>query len=1333
MPIITPEQEFAESGLNVGQFADAARAERMKSLSTERVLPNFEQGAKAAFQLENDVVAPIASESFNFQNDAIDPNFYVYDSLTEDERTSSYMPDYARAMNAAQLEAIRSDIKRNEENRKLLEERPLGGLAETMLAGIASPLTLLPGSTLIKGERVAATAGARAAKGMLGEGSSQIVKSAAATSGIAVASIGASESILHLSDPTRTSDQTVMAMTGAAVLGGLLGGAAAKLSKMDFEKLATRLEQGVNEAPVIKPSAALEQFMDSVGAARVQRLGLDDISISGKVASNVSYATRFVNPFNRLMNSPFTASREMFVNIAENSLVLNMHKRGMTTGASAETLQKQFDKYQGEAIVAIKDGFAAIKKAEKSRGKVITDTEYRERVSRAMRNGDIDPDYPEVTATAQALRKIDDAITQQGKDAGLFAEKLVTKGASSHLYRMWSKSKLLADPIGARKILRRAAENLISTEKMHIQQSLAGIARMYEKRISDILGRKARAESILAEEKASTKIELSAVSEYEDSIKDFMGAQIKEAEVANYLSENNLEEVANAVNIVNSKMPKEPMGLYAYAKSQGGLIDENGELANLGIRFGRKKVFQNEGQSSILGSGDSLRGAGNRMTLDEFGERAFEAGYYAERPSVSELLDDLADDFNQVSPRYSIKDSDEVDNFIMTRQAKEEAEAFLSELPEVNPKAFWKNVKEVLSDRKAAAREIKTEAATKSKNVREGARRVREQQKELRIEVKKLRNAREAAANKVLRDSDAMLKKLNERKEMKRLKYEERGRVINDDGEADLIADDIYSMLVGADGDVPDWVSPITRGVFKNKSIPIDDNVAEAFLENDIVKVMSNYIRQASGDIALGFKFGSPRMVRQFDELQEEYLTKLNDPALKPKERRKLEKQYAADRRDLEALRDIIRGTYNKTDPDSLIATGAILIRDATYWSSMGGVLLSSLSDTSMQVISHGFQDVFGSIPKLAGLDKELSKLRIADLKEAGLLYENILTSRMMTLADITDPNDRMNALTRGAGKISQAYSKATLINLWNDINKGLDGSITQQNIIKTVIKGDKATEEEITELRRLGISKKNAKIIAEQFAKHGVETDNGLFISGLSRWDNSTKELRQAAREFSAATRKSSDATIITSGISEKPLMARTVAGSIPFQFTSYMFSAHQKLMLSSLQGVDASAVFGLLSMTVMGGIIAAMKQKELELSYDLQGREYKGLKLKDWDTAQFIFQGLDRANPAPLLFDINNRYEKLGGYGLSKAMGVEGAARYANRSAVGVLVGPGGGYLDGLARTAALPFKDNVTQSDLHQARKLAPGQNIDIIGLRFLFDAIEGKINRDMGINR
>lgn len=1334
MPLITREQDFARAGLNVGQFADAARTERMKTLSTERVLPTFTEQTGAAFQEENEVVAAIKSKSL-WADDTVDPKFFLEDHLTDDEKNSDLFPSYARAMNATQLEAIRSDIKRSQENNRIAAEGgTAGNVMSSLIAGVMSPLTLLPASALVKGEKVAATVGARAAKGALGAGRAEVLKSAAGTAGIAVASIGASEAILQSANPTRTLDQSVMAMSGAAVLGGLLGGVAAKLSKADFDKLAAKLEEGINKAPEIKPTAELDEFMRSVGSAQVPKLGLDDFTISGKAARHVSYATKFINPYGRLMNSPFTASREIFTGLAENSLVLNMHKEGITTGAAAETIQKQFDKYKAETGIAIREGLKAVKKGEKAKGLAITSKQYGERVSAAMRNGDVDADYPEVTAVAQKLRKIIDAVSKHGQDVGLLPEKLVSKYAKSYLPRMWDKAKMIADPKGSKDVLRQAASTLIENERKSIEQNLAGIAGMYQKRISDIMGRKARAAVILSEDRASTKIELSAVSEYEDSIKDLMGKEIKQAEVENYLSENNLGEVANAVNIVNSRMPKKPMGLYEYAKSLGGLIDENGELAAIGMRFGRKKIHYNEGQSSMLGAGDSVRGGGNKLTLDEFGERAFEAGYYAERPSVNELLDDLADDFNEVSPRYSVNDSDVVDTYIVTRQAKEEAEAFLSEIPNVDSKTFWRDVKEVLSDRKVNAREIKTEAAATGKAVREGARRVRNQQKDLRVEVKKLRAAREAAANKMIRDADSALKRISERKEMKRLKLEERGRVIADDGEADLIAEDMYQMLTQSKGDVPEWVSPIVKGIFKNKAIPVMDSVAAPYLKNDIVEVMSSYLRQASGDIALSEKFGSPTMAKQLAELSEEFNAKLDNPALTAKERAKLKKQHDADVRDLTALRDVMRGSYNLADPDSYIHTGAQALKSATYMANMGGVLVSSLSDVTMPIINHGFQDTFGTIPKLVNLDKELSALNIEDLKMAGLLYEHENATRMMTLADISDPNQTMNPLTRTMSEGSQLFSQATGITWWNNKNKAINGVITQQYALRYLEKGSKATKEEITELRRLGITERNGKIILDQFKRHGGKSDDGLYISGSSKWDTSSKDLRDAGREWAAAIRKSTDETVITAGIAEKPLMAHGVIGSIPFQFTGYMFAAHQKITMANLQGADAAAITGLLTMTMIGGMIAAFKQKETELSYELQGREYKGVRLKDWDTNMFFYKAVQRANPAPLLFDANERFERIGGYGLSSALGTAPVNKYTNSSKAGTFLGAGFSYGENALRTITLPFKDEITANDVNAGRKLLPAQNMDaIFGIRFILDKIQGKVSPDEEIGQ
>jgi hypothetical protein len=380
--------------------------------------------------------------------------------------------------------------------------------------------------------------------------------------------------------------------------------------------------------------------------------------------------------------------------------------------------------------------------------------------------------------------------------------------------------------------------------------------------------------------------------------------------------------------------------------------------------------------------------------------------------------------------------------------------------------------------------------------------------------------------------------------------------------------------------------------------------------------------------------------------------------------------------------------------------------------------------------MANGIADTFGNISALATMEKSLRNLAYDDLKEAGLMYERVLSTRMQTIADISDPHTRMNAATRISGQISQVYSQVTPINWWNDVGKTVDGLAIQQKISKVLTKGNKATAEEISELRRLGITARRSQLMREQIEKHGVKTDDGLHLSGLSKWDTSSPELRAAQREFSAAVRTHTDEVIITGGIAEKPLMARTTVGMIPFQFTTYLFSAHQKLTLSSLQKADANTVFGIAMMMTLGGIVAAVKQMQREKSAELRGVEYKGLKLRDWTTSKFLFEATNYAGPFPLLMDMNNRFESLGGFGMAAASGVDSAAKYMNRSPVDVVAGPAAGYFDNMVRTGFTALDgDGMTASEIHRARKLLPAQNLDMMGFRFALDAVEGKLNPDM----
>ncbi|MHA1574033.1 MAG: hypothetical protein ACTSX8_08560, partial [Alphaproteobacteria bacterium] len=69
--------------------------------------------------------------------------------------------------------------------------------------------------------------------------------------------------------------------------------------------------------------------------------------------------------------------------------------------------------------------------------------------------------------------------------------------------------------------------------------------------------------------------------------------------------------------------------LSTYLARQGGVQDFQGELRAIGLPKGRPGLLRKTG-----------------LTLDEAGERAFEAGFFNERPTVAELLSALAEDIN---------------------------------------------------------------------------------------------------------------------------------------------------------------------------------------------------------------------------------------------------------------------------------------------------------------------------------------------------------------------------------------------------------------------------------------------------------------------------------------------------------------------------------------------------------------------------------------------------------------------------------------------------------------------------------------------------------------
>jgi hypothetical protein len=131
-----------------------------------------------------------------------------------------------------------------------------------------------------------------------------------------------------------------------------------------------------------------------------------------------------------------------------------------------------------------------------------------------------------------------------------------------------------------------------------------------------------------------------------------------------------------------------------------------------------------------------------------------------------------------------------------------------------------------------------------------------------------------------------------------------------------------------------------------------------------------------------------------------------------------------------------------------------------------------------------------------------------------------------------------------------------------------------------------------------------------------------------------------------------------------------------------------------------------------------------EREKSAELTGQPIYGTPLAEWDTAKLLYEGVDRSGLLGLLGDFNNRFEKMGGYGLTRAMGIEEPARYTNRSKASVLLGPAAGKAESVLTVGISPFDNKpMTDQEIKAARGLIPFQNIT--GIRFLFDSIQGNV--------
>lgn len=527
-----------------------------------------------------------------------------------------------------------------------------------------------------------------------------------------------------------------------------------------------------------------------------------------------------------------------------------------------------------------------------------------------------------------------------------------------------------------------------------------------------------------------------------------------------------------------------------------------------------------------------------------------------------------------------------------------------------------------------------------------------------------------------------------------------------------LVDETINTILGHADGRVPYDIVAGPRGPLKERLLKIETAKIHDFVQNDIEEVLRAQTRTMSADIELAKKFGSVDLAEEIRKVNDEADAKIAKTETK-EQRQRLEQARKNTIRDIEGIRDRLRGTYRlPADPSSLILRAGRVARNLNYLRLLGGMTISAIPDLGKTVFTHGLTSTFkdGFIPLISNL--KAVKLAGNEVKAAGTALDMVLDSRTMAMADIVDEFGHKSKFERGLSALSTKFGVVSLMAPWNAALKQFAGLVTMTNVLRAsqkVAKGT-ASAKDVAKLAASGIDADLAEKITRQFEEHG-EVNGGVWLAKGDNWTD-----KEALEAFRTAVVRDVDRIIVTPG-QDKPLWMSTELGKTVGQFKSFAISSMQRTMLAGLQQRDAAVLNGTLLSLGLGAVAYAAKQWNAD-------------QPMSENPAVWAVEAFDRAGLSGWLMEANNIAEKAsrGRVGFSALTGQQ-VSRYGTRNVTGAFLGPTPDALADIFQVSGSVFAGDTTQADLRKVRQLLPFQNLFYI--RQLFNQVEGATGEALGL--
>lgn len=1322
--------------------------------------PSVSEVAGAAMRMENDI--------WNFYDmmtrprfkDA--PNFDLVDELKQRNMLEQGQ-DYLDVYSPQELDWKIAKVKREHEDRQKLHAAGWLGIGAQVASGAISPTLALPFMTGATGLKA------------IGLGALSVLGGA-----------GAQEVVLAANQETRTKGEIAFSLAASTILGGLLGGVAHTLSKGQLDRLASDMAR-VETTEAIRPPVPFTHE-SAVGADIPQRVEDVGKLKSGMGAGALTRLPIAQNPIIRGLqqwNAPAymrelggsAQVRRMTAGFSQDSLTLTGNKdwRAASPGGNVEDLRRTYAIHAYEGHTALERGYTEMILGDTSGPAKLTRArlqawregrmpyeEFKKQVMLDLWSNFTREVDPKIRKAAQEIdTRVFKPMYKEGMEVGMFTgeEKVVgDKNYANRVYndRMINRKKedfvaILADNYRQRI----EAEFTKSTEKFQAKkmrniQTLEDLQRPLEeaKKLraefaqqlsdmeeSDQLFEVASADAALKEIAKETRqlqaeqrmLNASRVGTPDEALKrsdrlaEITAAlkqkALQESSTREALGEDlvkyqkdvkqirqRMADLSRAHEVVQEKVAKQLAKIEANEELQINTILRAQKQLNKLEKFleeGGEKLDEELSKAKT----EFAQAAKKFDKLDEE-LRAAEA----EEPELTSTQLEMEGNINKLANRMDkfaekIEHLDEFDRAAWTAELRQMQRDLAETHAQINAKRAVRNEKLwVRVEKRSPEAQAKQLDEFRSKMAQREA------------------SFREAWRKKGAADLDVLAGKANFADIA-----EENARKVVDKilGTERRLA---YSDIIRE-----------KRGPELARVLDIASEKIADFLETDAEKAISIYTRTMAGDLSVARVFGTADMAKEFEALtaEEHQVTAALKKAVgkdgKPlyegkaleNEMEKVAKFYRDARKDIEVLLERARGIRGlPKDADAMSYRMAKSVMELNYLRQMGSVLISSVPDIARLVMRHGLSRTMSDavIPMIT--DWKTIRMSQREAKLAGTALDQVMHTRMYSIADLFDDAHRGTKLERGLHYASSRYGMLTLMDQWNSGIKQISAGIVNARLLDNIamLMGDaKASPKQLTKakefLARNNIDEDIARTIwGEVTNGKGGGKVNGIWLPNTEDWNVADPAVARARRAYRAALGGEVDATIVTPGFGKYNWSDANVTGRMLSQFKSYGMVSTQKVLMAGLQEHDAAFFTGV-AMSVGLGMMSAYLW-----AVSVGGETYD--KMLQWTPERWLDEGISRSGVTGIFDEVQRIGQRVPVLRKYATLSGERTTRREGGDLTDAVLGPS---FDMLERAASfIAGVDEPTKSTLHQVRLMMAFQNL------WWFRQILSKVEEAAGAN-